>query len=632
MTDEQQDNIGKMEVSMGSQEATARTEIPLRILVLGDFAPEMPEVADWSAGSRLLNVTPRSFRSVMQQLKPRLTLDVPNRISDKPKEITVELSFSDMRDFRPEGVAQQVQELADLLGIRKLVSQFGERKLTLQEFDEQIKQAGVDPEWLGRFHQMLAKREAPVEPEKPVAPPPKPKPEPDSSDAGSILDSLLAKVDLEDDQQPPDKRSAVDNLLSAVIQPKRSGTRPDKSVVGTVLDELDQTISRQMNAILHHEKFQQLESAWRGLKFLIDRTDFRENIRIELLAVRKDDLRDAVYNQVFAPEYNEVTETPLSVMVADYDFNRTPENVELLGDIAQIAASIQVPFIASVGPVFFGAETAAELADLPMLRSYFKRPEYAKWEALRDDENSQYIAMTVPRFLLRLPYGPDSRKVKGFNFVEQAGTASDHLWGRGTFAVATTLVRSFAANGWCTQITGSGVGGVVENLPVWQYRVAGRDVRIPLDVSLTQSREKEFVDSGFVLLSSRINDDKAVILGAPTIHRPKKYTTQEETEQARLRATLPYQLFATRMSHYLRRIVQEVSTGLTAEQMQRALAGKLRLILEESGGGVSPDVVMVQVSDSKEQPDYYDAALHVRPPFQILGRKVDLLLRLQLHR
>jgi type VI secretion system protein ImpC len=211
-------------------------------------------------------------------------------------------------------------------------------------------------------------------------------------------------------------------------------------------------------------------------------------------------------------------------------------------------------------------------------------------------------------------------------------SAADHLWGRGGFAVATTLVRSFAANGWCTQITGMGGGGVIENLPVWSYRISGNEVHIPLDVSLTQSQEKEFVDSGFVLLSSRVNDTRAVILGAPTINRPRKYTTPEETEQARLHATLPYQLFATRMAHYLRIIVRDVSTGLSAEQLQRELLGKLQLILKELCGDVSSDVLMVQVSESREQPDYYDVALRIKPPFQILGQRVELMLGLQLHR
>jgi len=631
MTDEQQGDIGKIQIDIGPQGATAKTEIPLRILVLGDFAPEMPEVADWSTSSRLMNVTPSSLQSVMQQLKPSLTLDVPNQISDKPKELTIKLSFSDMKDFRPEGVAQQVKELADLLDIRKLVGQLGDRKLTIQEFDEQIQKSGVDPEWLERFHQMLSKQEAPAEPEPPTAPPPKPTPGNSDADTGSILDSLLAKVDMEDNEPPPDKRSAVDNLIGAIVGPKRGGPKPDKSIVGTVIAEFEQTLSRQINHILHHDKFQQLESAWRGLRLLIDRTDFRENIRIELLSASKGDLRDAIYHQVFMPEHKEVAETPLSVMIADYEFKQTPEEMELLTDIAEMAASIQVPFISSVGPVFFGVDTAAEMADLPMLRSYFKRPEYAMWSALRDDDNSKYIAMTTPRFLLRLPYGPDGIKTRGFDFVEKASSAEDHLWGRGALAVATTLVRSFAANGWCTQITGLGGGGVVENLPVWSYKVAGKDVRIPLDVSLTQSREKEFVDSGFLLFSSRINDDKAIILGAPTICRPKKYTTQEETEQARLHATLPYQLFATRMTHYLGRIAREVSTGLTAQQMQRAIAGKLQLILKELCGEVSADVLMVQVSDSKD-PNYYQVALRVSPPFQILGQRVELSLGMQLHR
>lgn len=616
MTDEQQNRIGNAQVSMGENDAVARTEIPLRIIVLGDFAPEMPEVADWSVSSLLLNVTPSSFSRVMQQLKPSLTLDVPNRINNKPKTLTIQLNFSDMKAFRPEGIIQQVKELADLLEIRKLVSQLKDQKLTLPEFDERIQQTGADPEWLERFHQMLSEKASP--PAKPI---------PEIPDELSPLDSLLAKMDMGDDQQTP-----VDDFIGAIIQPKRGGQKPDSSATATVIAELDRTLSEQVDEILHHEKFQQLESRWRGLKFLVDRTDFRENIRIELLSVHKDDLRDAVYQNIFPQEYNELTEMPLSMMIADHEFDQTPEDMELLGDMAQMSASIHVPFIASVGLAFFGVETAVELADLPMLRSYFKRPEYAKWNALRDNEDSQYIALVMPRFLLRLPYGPDGKRVKGFDFTENAASSKEHLWGRGVFAVAAAIVRSFAASGWSTQIMGLNSGGMVENLPVWTHHTAGKDVHIPLEVSMPQNREREFMDNGFALLSSRINDDKAYVMGAPTIHRPKKYTVEEETEQAQLHATMPYQLFATRVTHYLRRIVQEVSTGLTAEQVQRALEGKLQLILAKSRDELPPDAVTVEVSDNKEQSDYYNVALHIKPPFQILGRSVKLLLGLQLHR
>jgi type VI secretion system protein ImpC len=540
-----------------------------------------------------------------------------------------------MKSFRPEGIAPQVAELASLLEMRQLVSQIKDRKITIEQFDEQIKQAGVDPAWIERFHRMLAASESKPEP-KPPAPSPEiaPPPERESKPEGDVLDSLLGMVDMGDTQAEVEKpsRSHVEGFIDAVLQPGKPDKKADRTVVEAVIDDLDQTIGRQVNEILHQDRFQQLESAWCGLRFLMDRTDFRENIRLEILSVRRDELRDAIYHQVLMPEYNEVSETPLSVMIADYEFYRTPEDIELLSDIAEMCASIHVPFIASVGPEFFGVQTAAELSGLPMLRSYFKEAEYANWGALRDNEDSQYITLTMPRFLLRHTYGPDGKRVKGFNFAEGTKSAADYLWGRGSFAVATTIVRSFAQDGWGIHITGMGGGGTVENLPVWPYRVAGKEVHIPLDVSLTQSREKEFIGEGFALLSSRINDNKAVVLSAPTVYRPKTYADPEETEESRLHATLPYQLFATRMTHYLSLMVREISTGLTAEQVQRALAGKLRLALAKSDAEIPAETVMVEVSDSAEDPEYYNTRLSIRPPFQILGRNVHLSLGLKLHR
>jgi type VI secretion system protein ImpC len=444
--------------------------------------------------------------------------------------------------------------------------------------------------------------------------------------------------------------SPVDSLIRTIVQSK-GGPIADRAIVEAIIEKLDQTLNEQINDILHHSKFQQLESTWRGFKFLIDRTDFRENVQVELLSVPKSNLRDAIYQQVFQTEYNDLSEHPLSVMIADYEFNRSPEDMELLGDIARMAASMQAPFIASVGPEFFGVQTAEELSRLPSLRTYFQKPEYAQWRSLRDDETSQYIALTVPRFLLRFPYGPDSDAVWDFQFTEHTrseakgrssfsgsssklpGTESRHyLWGRGSFAVATTIVRSFIEHSWYTQITGQRGGGVVENLPVWNSRIAGKDVSIPLDVLFPQSKELEFVDAGFVLLSCRINDDAACVLSAPTVHRPKKYSTPEETKEAQLHATLPYQLFATRMAHYLRRLVRDVSTGLTAEQAQEMLTAKFRPILTKTGIELPEEAVTVEVEESEENPEYYDVVLRIRPPFQILGRNVDLLLGFELRR
>lgn len=605
-------------------------ELPLRLLVLGNFTPNAPPPSDWASASPPISVDKNSFPSVMQQLQPQLSLDVPNRLSGSPQELTVDLSFPDMNAFRPEGIVQQVDGLASLLEIRRLVTQLSDRKLTLQQFGERLQKAGVEKTWLERFHKLLG--------------PPKRKAESsqkrESKPSSDKLDVLLDMVDIGDEQtvsaQEPSEQSVkpshIDSLIRAIVQPEQGGPKADSSIADAIIDELNQTLNEQINDILHHSEFQQLESTWRGLKFLIDRTDFRENVQVELLSVPKSELRDAIHHQVFTPEYNELTETPLSVMIADYEFDRSPEDMELLGDIARMVASMQVPFVASVGPAFFGLQTAEELSKLPPLRSYIQQPEYAKWNTLRDNEYSQYIALTMPRFLLRFPYGPDGIRVKEFAFTENAELPANHLWGRGAFAVATTLIRSFIDNSWCTQITGLRSGGMVENLPVWSHRFAGRDVSIPLDVLFSQNKEMEFVDGGFILLSSSINDDTASTLAAPTVYRPKKYATPEATKEAQLHATLPYQLFATRMTHYLRRILREVSTGLTAEQMQTAMTEKIRSILSGPGVELPEEAVMVEMSDSEEKPDYYDVVLRIQPPFQILGRDVDLLLGLELHR
>lgn len=664
MTDEQ-DNVEKAEnseeeptiksadVHIGTTIESAQTEgvsgieameLPLRLLVLGDFTPDALPPSDWAEASPPIRVDKNSFQSVMQRLNPHLSLDVPNRLSDSPKDLTVELSFADMKAFRPEGIVQQVDALANPLKIRGLVSQLKSRELTLQEFEERVQQTGVEPAWFEQFHQLLADSARPAKPGTTIASRPERAPEslPDraSETKGSALDSLLDMVDLGAEQAAPTHvlserpagPSPVDGLMRAIVQPQRRGAKVDRSIAEAVIDEIDRALNGQINDILHHSKFQQLESTWRGLKFLIDRTDFRENVQVELLSAPKSNLRDAIYHQVFQPEYNDLSEYPLSVMIADYEFNRSPENMELLGDIARMGASMQAPFIASVGLEFFGLQKAEELSRLPSLRVYFQKPEYAQWRSLRDNETSQYIALTVPRFLLRFPYGPDSVLVKDFQFTEHTGSSSNHLWGRGSFAVATTVVRSFIENGWCTRITGQRDGGVVENLPVWKSRAASRDVNIPLDVLFPQSKELEFVDAGFALLSCRINDDAVCVLSAPTVHHPKKYSTPEETKEAQLHATLPYQLFATRMAHYLRRIARDVSTGLTAEQVHEMLTGKFQGILAKTGGELSEEAVIVEVEESEEDPEYYDVVLRIRPPFQILGRGVDLLLGLQLRR
>lgn len=620
MTDEQdKDESGRIVISAESKGAVTITELPFRILVIGDFTPEAPKVDNWEESSRLIDINSRNFQAVMGQLSPSLSLEVFNKLGDSPEKLNLQLHFSNIQAFNPGQMAQQIPELGSLLSVRRLAGKLKEGELTFQEFEEQLIQANMEASWIEGFRALLSGSQAPT-----ASTTDAPARKPD----GDVLDSLLSMVDTSDKKTTgvggSQEAKHIDTLLNAIASSGKSGPKIDKSVIENFINELDNTLSSQISEILHHEKFQQLESAWRGLKFLVDRTDFQANIKMEILSAHKNELREAIYNQVFNPEYNGLSATPLSLMIGDYEFNSSPEDVELLWDIARISSGINVPFISSVEPEFFGVQTAGEISRLPLLSGYMQKQEYTQWNEFRGDEESQYIAIVLSRFLLRYPYGPDTIQVKEFNFVEQIRNSRDYLWGRGAFALGGAIVRSFAQDGWCVNITGS--QSVIDNLPIRSYRVAAREVSIPLEVLFVNTKEKEFHGAGFILLSCRINDNRAYILSAPTIHRPQQHTTAEENMEAYLHASLPYQLFASRMSHYLQKITKEVSTGMSPEQIQIEFTGKLRSIFAKPDVQLSPDAVLVEVSRNKEAPGVCEVFLRIRPPFQILGQDVDLLL------
>jgi len=291
MTDDEKDNIGNIEINLGSQAAVPKTDLPLKILVVGDFAPERPEVQDWASSSFLINVTPGSLKSAMQQLMPHLSIDVPNHLGTGSRQLSVELTFTDIGDFRPEGIVRQVKELSELLDFRDLLGKFSGQETELQELNEEAQKLNLAPIWFERLHQLLSephdkdefKPEESLPEEKPV----KSETTGEQKSKDEILDSLLGMVDLEPDKTSDEESGGsgfVDELIKGVIQPKKRESNMSKSALETLTIEIDETLSRQVNEILHHHKFKQLESAWRGLKFLIDRTDFRESIKIDILS------------------------------------------------------------------------------------------------------------------------------------------------------------------------------------------------------------------------------------------------------------------------------------------------------------------------------------------------------------
>jgi type VI secretion system protein ImpC len=442
--------------------------------------------------------------------------------------------------------------------------------------------------------------------------------------------------------------AAVSVFLNLLKHSSNKVERLDKILLDEHIASLDAQISRQLDAVMHHPDFQRVESTWRGVKSLIDQTDFRQNVRIELLDVSKDhlvqDFEDApeiaqsgLYLHTYTQEYDTPGGEPIAAAISNYEFDRGPQDVALLRNISKVAAAAHMPFIGSVGPEFFGKQTMEEVAAIKDIGNYFDRAEYIKWKAFRDSDDSRYIGLLMPRVLGRLPYGPDTIPVRSFNYVENV-KGPDHdkyLWTNASFAFAANMVKSFIANGWCVQIRGPQSGGAVTDLPIHLYDLGtGSQVKIPSEVMIPETREFEFANLGFIPLSYYKNRDYACFFSANSAQKPALYDTADATANSRINARLPYIFLLSRIAHYLK-LIQRENIGTTKDrrllelELNRWVGGLVTEMTDPSDELQASHPLRdakVTVEDIEDNPGFFRVKLYAVPHFQVEGMDVNLSL------
>jgi type VI secretion system protein ImpC len=422
--------------------------------------------------------------------------------------------------------------------------------------------------------------------------------------------------------------------------------RVDRVLLDRLIADLDERIGRQLDEILHHDAFQQLESSWRGLKFLVDRTDVRRNVQVELLNASKADLKASfdeapdllqspLYRQVYANAYDQPGADPYAAVVSDYAFDSSSGDVALLRHISRVAASAHCPFVGSVGPRFFGMDSMEAWRRIPDLEAYLSTADFAAWNAFRETEDARYVGLTLPRFLLRLPYGPDGPPVRSFAYTEGV-RGRDHgryLWGRAAFAFAANLVGAFVRDGWCVQIRGPQSGGRVDALPVHRYDVGrGTETKIPTEVPISETLEFAASRLGFIPLSVYQGRDYACFFSAHSAQKPRTYTDPAATANSRINARLPYVLLASRIAHYLK-VLQRENIGATkdAQQVEAELNDWVATLVTRMPTPSDALVAKyplrdarVSVRDVEGSPGFYRTALSIIPHFQVEGLDVTL--------
>jgi type VI secretion system protein ImpC len=469
----------------------------------------------------------------------------------------------------------------------------------------------------------------------------------------SLLDSILQETKL----QPADEgydvaRRGVAAFISELLKPSRGEEKINNQMVDSMIAELDHKLSAQLDAIMHEENFQKLESAWRGVKFVVDRTDFRQNIKVELLNVNKDDLltdfedspetvKSGLYKHIYTAEFGQFGGQPVGAVVANFEFGAGAQDVKLMQYMASVGAMSHAPMIAATSPQMFGVEHFEEVANLKDLQSIFEGPKYAKWNSFRESEDARYMGLVAPRFLLRLPYGQGSVPVKSFNYEEQAsGKTSSYLWGNAAFAFATKLTDSFAKYRWCPNIIGPQSGGAVENLPIHTYEAMGQtQAKVPTEVLISDRREYELAEQGFIALTMRKGSDNAAFFSANSVQKPKFFGNSEEGKEAELNyklgTQLPYMFIVNRLAHYIKVLQREnIGSWKSRGELESELNKWIRQYVADQDNP-SAEVrsrrplrkAQITVEDVEGEPGWYRVGMSVQPHFKYMGADFTLSLK-----
>jgi len=458
----------------------------------------------------------------------------------------------------------------------------------------------------------------------------------------SILDRILVEGKLaRDETQRGYARDLVDEFVNSVLEETGGTVRGD--VVAAISDriaEIDDLISLQLNDILHHPDLQKLEASWRGLAYLVFNTETGSMLKLRLMNITKGELlkdlekavefdQSALFKKVYEEEYGTFGGYPYSVLIGDYEFGRHPQDMALLEKISNVAAAAHAPFIASANPMLFDMGSFTELGVPRDLSKIFESAELIKWRSFRASEDSRYVTLCLPHVLMRLPYGPDTVPVEGINFVEDTDGREHgkYLWGNPAWMLGARITNAFSQHGWTAAIRGVEGGGKVEGLPTHTFHTDEGDIALkcPTEIAITDRREKELNDLGFVALVHCKGTDYAAFFGGQTTNKPKLYNTAAANANSRLSSMLPYILNASRFAHYIKVIMRDkIGSFMTKENVQSYLNTWLMdyvLGKDDAGQALKAQYPLrdarVDVTDIPGKPGCYNATVFLRPHFQL---------------
>ena len=466
----------------------------------------------------------------------------------------------------------------------------------------------------------------------------------------TLLDRIVTEGKMARDiSQQPHAKDLVGEFVNQVLSEGLTIKNDTVAGIKDRIGQIDSLLSDQLNEIMHDPSFQQLEASWRGLNYLVMNSETGTQLKIRVLNITKKELlndmekatefdQSVMFKQIYEEEYGTFGGNPYSLLVGDFEFGRHPQDMSILEKMSGVAAAAHAPFIASASPKLFDMDSFNELGVPRDMAKAFESTELIKWRSFRESEDSRYVALTLPHMLLRLPYGPDTVPVDGFDYREDVDgkDSAKYLWGNSAYAMAQRITNAFAQYKWCAAIRGVEGGGLVEGLPAHTFKTDSGDVALkcPTETAITDRREKELSDLGFIALCHAKGTDFAAFFGGQTANKPKLYNTSDATANARVSGMLPYVLAASRFAHYLKVIMRDkIGSFMTRENVAAFLntwISQYVLLSDDAPQAVKAKFPLrearVDVMDVPGKPGVYKAVVFLKPHFQLDELTVSIRL------
>jgi type VI secretion system protein ImpC len=466
----------------------------------------------------------------------------------------------------------------------------------------------------------------------------------------SLLDQIVDKGRFGTEAPARERgKDLIKRFVSEVLEGAITVSADTESMINARIAQLDTLVSKQLNEIMHAPEFQRLEATWRGLKYLLSQSETGTHLKLKVLNVTKKDLlkdlqkapefdQSALFKKVYEEEFGVFGGSPFGALLGDYEFGKSGQDIELLEKVSQVAAAAHAPFLTAASADMFNLEHYTQLDAPRDLAKIFDTTEYAKWKAFRDSEDSRYVALTAPRMLLREPYGSETVPIEAFNYEEDVDGSNhdNYLWGNAAWALGARVTQAFGQHGWCATIRGVESGGLVEGLPVHNFRTDSGDVamKCPTEVPITDRREKELADLGFAPLVHCKGTPNAAFFSVQSTQKPKEYQSDAATANARVSAQLPYIFAVSRFAHYLKSMMRDKIGGYMSRSEAETFLNNWISNYVVGNDDASPDVkakrplreARVDVLEIPGKPGAYRAVAFLRPHFQLDELSVSMRL------